>query len=344
MQELKSRISGSANAQAVVPEDRMAQAAEISSSEWRQEIVRLLSSPTTADWDKARALRDSHLPPRLYRYRVGDDRSFDALCRGAVWLSAAGAFNDVHDTSVTANLVEGLAPGLRTALEQGKFNSLPQPSLEKLEQAEDIVAALDEVFVEEVTKAAGAEVGKRAVGFFRQVAARHGAQMSQQLTAFFQGKAKIGCFCEAYDVPLLWAHYANSHQGFCVEYPIDAMPADDLRRRWLWPVVYSDRRFDLVSLIQRQGGLQNVNGPVLAAMHKAPNWEYEREWRIVDQTGDPPPGREIAMPKPSRIFVGSRMAPQFRDRIVRFAVASRIPVSEIIADTQGFGLTATPVT
>jgi hypothetical protein len=131
--------------------------------------------------------------------------------------------------------------------------------------------------------------------------------------------------------------------GLCIEYRLDDLPAGDLRKHWIWPVVYTDERFDFLSFAQRLCGQPNVFGPQLAAMHKAAKWAYEREWRIVDPTGDDVHGRELPMSKPSRIFLGSRMAPADWERIVEIGRTGSIPLFEMAAEPLGLGLRASPL-
>jgi len=66
---------------------------------------------------------------------------------------------------------------------------------------------------------------------------------------------------------------------------------------------------------------------------------------MVLPLGDDTPGREIAMPKPSRIFLGSRMAPGYKEKVISLARAHQIPVAEMVPSTgPEFGVQAVPLT
>lgn len=79
---------------------------------------------------------------------------------------------------------------------------------------------------------------------------------------------RICCFAEEYDSIPLWAYYASSHKGVCIEYDISSMPngyAD-----YIFPVTYSSHR-------------PNDNYSTISDSYftKSDSWSHEKEWRIV---------------------------------------------------------------
>ena len=78
---------------------------------------------------------------------------------------------------------------------------------------------------------------------------------------------------------LLWAHYADSHKGFCIEYDLDLLTNNYvLEKNYSFPVIYSselpqinfnDLRLRSEELIQKKLGC------------KSKRWEYEKEHRII---------------------------------------------------------------
>ena len=79
---------------------------------------------------------------------------------------------------------------------------------------------------------------------------------------------------------LLWAHYANSHKGFCIEYDLDILLKNDGENHiHSFPVLYSNKPpsigfWDLI---------RNEQNSMIKkfAFHKSKRWEYEQEHRIV---------------------------------------------------------------
>lgn len=105
----------------------------------------------------------------------------------------------------------------------------------------------------------------------------------------------------------MWAHYANNHRGFCVEYDM-ANQDNALFKSFLFPVQYSEKRIDLTSfflnktreevsqaLLGLNDGRQEVRIndksliyiPHLLANIKHPSWSYEKEFRCMIPENSP---------------------------------------------------------
>ena len=257
---------------------------------WRQEFVRLLSSPKREDWDRARAVRLAQIPPTLFRYERPTGQSLENLRRGTIWLSAVSKFNDLHDTSVHVDALRGVNALLRKSLANGTLGLSPE-LFARVQGAADPIRVLDEILVAEVAKQQP-EVAEKARDFLRNFAIQHSREMTAKTSEFFQRATKVACFCESGTLPALWAYYAEGHTGFCVEYPFSGLPPEDFRVHWLLPVVYSSERFSLTSLIERLDGAMNPFIPWLASIHKAPDWAPTSEsGGSITPLGTTHPGR-----------------------------------------------------
>lgn len=85
---------------------------------------------------------------------------------------------------------------------------------------------------------------------------------------------------ETQDNELMWAHYANSHQGYVVGFDSDSdffkpRMGDPKTCGELMPVQYSDTRSQLFV----EPGKLDI--PKELFFTKTSKWSYEREWRIV---------------------------------------------------------------
>ena len=79
---------------------------------------------------------------------------------------------------------------------------------------------------------------------------------------------------------LLWAHYANSHKGFCIEYDLDILLKNDGENHiHSFPVLYSNKPPSIGFL----DVIRNKQNSMIKkfAFHKSKRWEYEQEHRIV---------------------------------------------------------------
>ena len=77
---------------------------------------------------------------------------------------------------------------------------------------------------------------------------------------------------------LLWAHYANSHKGFCIEYDLDILLKNhssqfDIKNQI--HVVYKNERPE----VSESDSLFDVQSKVFGTKSLA--WEYENEVRLV---------------------------------------------------------------
>ena len=86
---------------------------------------------------------------------------------------------------------------------------------------------------------------------------------------------RVACFTENNDSPLMWAHYTNSHQGFCMEYDLLKLPEG--YRYGILPVIYSDERYDATKALTTLN--KNLVGNPF--YYKSLHWKYEKEWRMV---------------------------------------------------------------
>jgi hypothetical protein len=74
---------------------------------------------------------------------------------------------------------------------------------------------------------------------------------------------------------LMWSHYANSHQGFCLEFDFSQIPSIQPR-----PVVYQRERAQYdISAVHRDANVRNL------LLTKYEDWQYEREWRVITERG-----------------------------------------------------------
>lgn len=95
---------------------------------------------------------------------------------------------------------------------------------------------------------------------------------------------------ESYDCPLMWSHYADQHNGYCIGYKVPSQsPADafyffnNIKR-----VDYDAERLINISQIKNMIlGDTNAESNVDDAIYyrKAKKWEYEKEYRMIGMKG-----------------------------------------------------------
>lgn len=102
-------------------------------------------------------------------------------------------------------------------------------------------------------------------------------------------KYYITCFSTSADNALMWAHYANKHKGFCIEYDLSKTKDNDFLVN-LHPVIYSNTRasippslFDFTDTnnIKISSSNQSISDLLCAMLTKSDVWKYEDEWRLL---------------------------------------------------------------
>jgi hypothetical protein len=100
----------------------------------------------------------------------------------------------------------------------------------------------------------------------------------------------------------------------------------------LYPVIYSEKLFEgtkyYLAAIRNQETF-NVLFPTLAALHKSPEWSYEKEWRLVipaNLVKKPSPWR---VPLPKRVYLGERTPDGEKDRITEICRRKAIEVHQM---------------
>lgn len=91
---------------------------------------------------------------------------------------------------------------------------------------------------------------------------------------------------ESYNDELLWAHYANSHKGFCIEYDLDLLlESYSIDKVYSFPIKYSKNPPEIgVSDLSDKDGISIVKK---LAGNKSERWKYEKEHRIItDKSGE----------------------------------------------------------
>jgi hypothetical protein len=108
--------------------------------------------------------------------------------------------------------------------------------------------------------------------------------MSQVIAAKFREDRKdwgVFCLCESCKNILMWSHYADNHKGFCARFDRNAdNRLGDIE--YTRPVSYSCEypSPDFYS----SDGLERIYDELFFT--KAKCWEYEREWRMLNEKGN----------------------------------------------------------
>ena len=235
--------------------------------------------------------REKYIPPELYRYRRIDnenimcEKHIDALKKDEIYLTSPYLFNDPYDSTFSidmelfknsiANKIEQFIKEERVKDEFKKININP-------ENVENINIIYDDLNVDVSILPDFLE--KNSTIFYKEFI-KH------------QIKFKISCFSESPNSILMWSHYANQHQGFCIGYDTSKIEEEIIKK--IYPVFYHETFFHLI-----EDG--DLNDKIFNSLIKFKDWKYEKEWRLIS-------AEKVLSLKPSKIFLGIRFNEEYID-------------------------------
>ena len=227
---------------------------EIATEVWKKELRNdILASISGNSIERKRATERvgyTYLcvaPASLYKYYRNPERDFATVKNNTMWYSAPVKCNDIFDSDFSVDV-------------ERVFNNL----LNQIPEAKTIRPG------SKYWKDLRAKIIPMIHGFKQQLVS------NRETTG-------IACFSESESDLLMWAHYANHHQGICVEYELMRF-STELNYTPV-PVVYSSKRSQVSSI-----NLDDIESFSLSLLtesltSKSPEWSYEKEWRIIRDSG-----------------------------------------------------------
>lgn len=158
---------------------------------------------------------------------------------------------------------------------------------------------------------------------------------------------------ECNDISPMWTHYADNHEGICIEYNLCS--PDSLLDEPCHPICYvnhADYTEEINHLDnEKRNKLKLLEEPFLK---KSIDWSYEKEWRILfDKTqikatiellnlSDFIEKRNnmyfIKFPKPPSVFLGLKISSENEIKIKKICEERDIRVYKMVKDKSGYNL------
>lgn len=138
-----------------------------------------------------------------------------------------------------------------------------------------------------------------------------------------------------YSSMLMWAYYANSHKGFCVEFAVG-------EQHQIWQVFYTKKRYGLINAFVRymfnEMGVSEKKDfeQMVSILSKAKGeeWKNEKEYRVilpsesvrqVSESGGVVSFQSVGL-YPKRIFLGLNCSEKHRKRLEKIGISLQCPV------------------
>lgn len=254
-------------------------------------------------------LKNQHLPKSIFKYRKVDEYTIKNLEEDTVWLSDPIHLNDPYDCAHTidlARILQSPAWFNKFMQEKGGDLDLSEDQKKNLAISQDPLSELMEIDLLKEPP----EKRETVKAYFLSDQNKRHENLAITSSKTFASQFKLCSFSELNDSMLMWAHYASYHQGFCVEYDLEKIPDKDYRRRFMYPVIYDDKMFDATEhfMKMKEDKSLNILHWHLAALVKARDWEYEKEWRLVFPNGIIDSEISYGIGKPKMVYIGTKIS------------------------------------
>lgn len=140
----------------------------------------------------------------------------------------------------------------------------------------------------------------------------------------------VFCFSETWNSLLMWAHYANNYNGYCVEY--DMTKVREHITYNLFPVLYEKDYIDITENLINY----NQNTGLICNLSKAEDWYYEKEWRIIEYSYRPIYWRKAL----KAIYLGDNCNKKIRKEILRWGKENGKEIYSVRASNTQYKLEA----
>lgn len=270
------------------------------------------------------------MPDKLFRYRNCSEMSVEAFENDKVYALTADMFNDPYDMLLRFD-IEAVKNMFNFLLSNESFYRL-KDVLGKGKTLPDIVKQnFDQENISQIKNIVLSITNDSEIDSF--VSNRRNEVMDMvdlyfPLLATFVNKrtATISCFSETIKSVTMWSHYADYHKGFVLEYDLRPTLSNGIPNVGIYPVIYDDKRYDGTQYILweflRMLGVKLPNPDTLSyikcALHKSSQWEYEKEWRLIDSNlrdNIISENKTWVSLKPTAIYYGTNISSDNKNRL-----------------------------
>ena len=255
------------------------------------------------------------MPDRLYRYQTVSAVTLANLKSRTLWFGAPVAFNDPFDCALQVS----------------------SPKLDKVE-----VLRLIELYRSQgVTFAAEFETehlpdGQPTEALVATVVKAAREAFNEQI-GFNLHNRGVACFSATNTELLMWAHYADGHRGFCLEFATLEDPFKSARE-----VYYRQEAPEIspVAMIEGKTGADELVNAMMVT--KFESWRYEQEWRVLHKNAN------VAYTYDWRaltgVYLGAAMPKEHQDVVAQLMVGAPTQLYQMERSEEGFKVTPMAVT
>lgn len=290
--------------------------------DWKEEFVAILARKEENALQKALCMKRPNLPRFLYRYRpLASQRNFDNVLseikEAKIYLANPKDFNDPFEgcSILRKEDIKG-SEELKIAYIKMFNEFIPNEILSNVFEKDNWIELFNSYMAERINEIDGVPI-EDARKQVEVMSWRAFEAINKKINETIQCYVRIACFTESHINLPMWNHYADSHQGICLEYDLTSINDKYIVDR-MFPVLY---KFALPNGVEtylnRTVNVNNLAEYML--VHKLKDWEYEKEWRLIlslynwhftEESISPKDlecGKILDFVKPSKIYMGYRI-------------------------------------
>lgn len=297
-------------------------------------------------------------PEKLYRFRNCNSSSFEALENDKFLLTKPILFNDPYDSLLFIDR-EKIINTISNS--ENDDIDLIERLNNDLEFRESQIKLLGKDFVDKFSKSDSFKSQKEKE-FYKNISSKIHTDFIDKIIdeaiKSLKQSSMVACLSERIDSTLMWSHYAQNHQGFALTYDfksrysmdvdVSGVKGTEFADKKILPVRYSNERFDATYYVEfhfidnyyKSLGLE-FNAPFFdklfyykILLFKSPDWEYEKEWRIIKQTNldyedNKPDFDFINQIRPKEIYLGSQINKENKERLIEIGKNKNIDIYQM---------------
>jgi len=200
----------------------------------------------------------NELPPKLYKYQPYTTWSLDNLKNLRLWFSKPSKLNDPFDCATDYDVAE---------LSEDNWSLIYEAYRKR-------VSTDDEFDSKYINDGSPNELLRRKI-------LSTTSKLFDERKEVMLNNRGVACFSEKFDNLLMWSHYSEGHQGFCLEFDTSYDPFRS--RPKIFPVSYSDS-IPVLNTI-KIWVYEDLELLLEMITIKSSHWSYEKEWRIFHKEG-----------------------------------------------------------
>tara|TARA_R110000851_G_scaffold262118_5_gene414646 strand:- start:343 stop:1293 length:951 start_codon:yes stop_codon:yes gene_type:complete len=303
--------------------------------DWREEVLKstgVFEDGCISFYNLA-SLVVANRPECIYRYRSGHKGDLIALQEGYEHLSYPNDYNDPFDARIFFDKDAAIIPGLNDYLNKN-MNSGFREALKVLAGKDKLDVHGERADKQLFSRAKSQKPFEKYFDHISKQCEAVSLRLEEILENSLRGAALICSFATNKRNYLMWAHYAKSHQGFCLEYEF---PYSTIDNGLFLPVSYRQGPVDVTHLVRKSWTDSSqvlFSAAMGSALVKGDAWEYEGEWRYV--SFGKRDSRKLNGLKLNRVLVGCNASDQLKNEVLKKCYERGVEVVQMKRSSNSF--------